>query len=742
MMKRNMIGSITRKALCCLLIAGMSASIIGCGAEVQAPAEENIELLNPVGVALNHEKAAYRNLYDYKVFAALTVPYTEEYELVQSQTFENFSAYPGEEVKRGDVILHSNTQNIDKQIEDLSKYIKEMENDYAEYIKETTESLIDPIQERDFYKAALDKHIPQKPDETIVEIDPETGEEVIVPNPEYEGWAASLDYTDGRYRSLYISIEKTEEAMRQRTAMYELDHKYQVAKLNRLREDRRNYTLSSKMDGVVTSVKLMATGDWMRSETPLVAVADPTRKLLKSDYINKALIVKAEDVYAIINGKRYEVDYQTMDNDEYNRLQERNDKVYSTFRFSGDVEDVEFGSFATIVILNKKLEQVLAVPKDAVRRDENGQYVYVVNGSESIYTPVKTGFSDGVYTEIVSGLEAGVDVLTEKATYMTGKTTVQVKKGSISNEFSSTGYMYYPSAEWVTNKVKYGTAYFVESHVSMYQEVKKGDVVATIKVVADNISLEKYKKQLSREQERLAELEAQKVDENSKKSHDQAVEAKQEVIKDLQKTINDMSADFRTTEIKATVDGIVTDIRQHEEQSLIYENDTICQISEETRSYIFVVDDKSQLTYGNKATISYKSNGQDGKAIGEVVTMNSMAISKALTTDNKTTTGWRQENAGALVALSPEDAGKMAGSNQTDNWWSRASYNVTVTTRSMDNVLVVPKKAVKENNGATYVNVKLADGTVETRSFIAGGSNNSYYWIVEGLTEGMEICLE
>ena len=85
----------------------------------------------------------------------------------------------------------------------------------------------------------------------------------------------------------------------------------------------------------------------------------------------------------------------------------------------------------------------------------------------------------------------------------------------------------------------------------------------------------------------------------------------------------------------------------------------------------------------------------------------------------------------------------MAGSTADDSgWWSRSAYTVTAEIRNMENVLLVPKGAVKEKDGATYVNVKLEDGSIESRSFIAGGSNNSYYWCVEGLTEGMEICLE
>ena len=85
----------------------------------------------------------------------------------------------------------------------------------------------------------------------------------------------------------------------------------------------------------------------------------------------------------------------------------------------------------------------------------------------------------------------------------------------------------------------------------------------------------------------------------------------------------------------------------------------------------------------------------------------------------------------------------MAGSSQEfDGWWNRSRFKVTVQIRSMRGVLLVPKKAVKEKNGCTYVKVKNQDGKAFYQSFIAGGSDLSNYWVVEGLSEGMEICLE
>lgn len=740
MRKKSIITKLGARAIAGILTACMTFSLAGCGETARNPEEtESIELLNPVGVAFHYEKAAKRTIYKTTTYSALICPYAEEYEFSSSQVFEDYTAYPGQSVKKGQTLLKSNTESVDKQIEDLTESMKQAAEEMEEYLKEANEALEEIAKKRDMLGDMMHKAQNNVPPQTITVTDPATGAVTEVSNPDYEVWNSQYTKLDTTYRVYYIDAEKRQQAISQKTELYNLDTEYRKKLLARLKQDRGNSTVDSKMDGVVAAIRYLDNNQWVSGETPLVAVADLDRKEMKCDYINKSTVAKAKDLYAIIHGKRYEIEYQAMDTDEYKRIQEENGKVYSTFYLKDDAE-VEIGTYAVIVIVEEKNENVVAVPKDAVKRDSTSQYVYVVNGTELVYTPVKTGISDGVYTEIVSGLEEGANVLTEQASKITGNRTAKLEKGSINYNFSSTGYLTYPSYVLEKNPVEYGTVYFVENYVSMYQQVKKGDVLAKVRVVPDTVQLEKNEQKLVREKERLAEL----IAEQEKDEYQKQIEAKQENIADLEELIADMKADFQVKEIKASINGIVTGINSYEAESLVRSGDAMYQISDETKSFLFVVDDRSQLTYGNEVTVTYKgSNGMDTQVTGEVVSLNQMVASRMLTTDNKVTTGWNNENAGAIIQLSPEIIGQMAGSTADDSgWWSRSAYTVTAEIRNMENVLLVPKGAVKEKDGATYVNVKLEDGSIESRSFIAGGSNNSYYWCVEGLTEGMEICLE
>ena len=62
----------------------------------------------------------------------------------------------------------------------------------------------------------------------------------------------------------------------------------------------------------------------------------------------------------------------------------------------------------------------------------------------------------------------------------------------------------------------------------------------------------------------------------------------------------------------------------------------------------------------------------------------------------------------------------------------------------MGDVLLVPKSAVyTAGTGNTYVIRKNPDGSVRLDRFVAGGSDNTNYWVAYGdLTEGLEICSE
>ena len=75
-------------------------------------------------------------------------------------------------------------------------------------------------------------------------------------------------------------------------------------------------------------------------------------------------------------------------------------------------EPLTAGSTFTAVIRHPAGETVPVVPKSAVLKTAEGEFVYTVNGKFYVRTPVKTGAADDKWVEITDGLYPGDQIVT------------------------------------------------------------------------------------------------------------------------------------------------------------------------------------------------------------------------------------------------------------------------------------------------------------------------------------------
>ena len=720
-MRRKMILSL-------LLSVGLALSATGCGKEeIKQSAGEDIQLIEPVNVTVNYEEAEYRNLYDAEVYSATVVPYIEEYSSEDGMVFHHYGAYPGEAVEKGDTLIHSDPEAINKKIEDMEDKIKNMEEEFQDYKAEVEEYLKEQQNRWGTLKYCVDAYENIRPEEYV---DGSTVSGGVagtqVKNPEYSSWETEYNKYIGPYRILDHEINTRKLALEQRTELYELDHAHYLKLLAELKEEKKDASIISKMTGTIVATQFCDQGNYIAKDVPVIAVGDMNQKLLKCEYINGATIKKAVDVYALIDGKRYELEYQPIESDEYVRLISQGETVYSTFTILNP-EDINIGDFAVIVVVNDSRTGVLSVPKAAIHKDDTGSYVYTVEEGAKVYTAVKTGMSDGAYTEIVSGVTGGDKILVEN-TGKTGSSTAKVTKGSFSSSFEGRGFIQYPSSSYIKNPVENGTVYFVSSDIQAYQHVEVGDVIATVRVVSDEVALSRNETKRTRLLERINDLQKQDAEANKK-----SIESMKEQLSELEETIAKQKSDFATTQIRADRSGIVIWMEEFEEEDILQKGCNILGVADEDTCYVVVENPNQLLQYGNQVQIEYSgADNQTRTAQGMVANMSKIGVSSKLTTEY------------AMISLPKEQISDMAQSVPRDNnfWGNWYRYDVTGTIREMDNVLTVPKKAVQDINGCTYVSVVDETGKVVTQSFIAGGYNSDYYWVVDGLTEGMEVCLE
>lgn len=698
-------------SLLCLILVLIMTFLSGCGEKNQDASASSITLLEPVSAAASYEEVACRNLYKVKVYSSFVFPEVQEYSFSEGVKFSEYAAYPGETVKKGTILAYSDTTGLEKQIEDMEEAIAKMEEEFNEYKKTTQEAINKPKGEIANLKSIVEAYIKAEPS---------------AESPDHQQWEREYLGFEGQYRILAHSTDTLQVQLEQKTQLYELDHARNVELLTAMKKQLKKGSISADFKGEVMAIAQIGAGSGVQAEAPVIAVGDRDKKILKCQYINQSVITKAQEVYALINGVRYEVTYQAVETEVYNELKAQGETIYTSFILEGAGQEVQTGDFAVIVVTEKRCEEALSVAKEALHKDESGYYVYILNGSESIYTPVKIGMSDGVYTQILSGLELKDKVILGEVSGH-GQKRAKVEMGSFYSEFKGTGYMMYPSTTIVKNPVEYGTTYYIETKVALYQQVKAGDVLAEVRVQSDENALQKQKRKLERMEERLRDLEKEKDQDNSKQ-----IEQKKKDIEEVKELIASMENDKLVTKIKAKKSGIVINIYRHVTEDILAPGEAIMEIADENICYIVLENTNQQLNYGNTAVISYKDMaGNDKKTEGLVSNLSEMGVSNNLSMEY------------SMLLLPSNVVSEMAVTTQgREGWWSRNSFAVSARVRNMDNVLVVPKKAVKEINGSTYVYVVEEDGTVTARSFVSGGYNDTSYWVVEGLKEGMEICLE
>ncbi|MBR6325824.1 MAG: hypothetical protein IKR61_03390 [Lachnospiraceae bacterium] len=700
-----------RKKLLQISISALLALslLAGCGS---APAEEEeVELIEPVGVTADYAVVTRRDLQTVKILNGKVVPKVSEVTFSGGQNFKKYGNMPGMNVRAGDVIVYGSTESIDNQIKDLQEQIDAASEDMTDYLSETNKQLAEYIQHEKNCADVMDS------------FDGMTEEE----RENYENYDSEYEKYRRIYQQATAQREKCEQELKKKTELYALDSEYNQKKLRRLQKKREEVLALAPVDGNLVAINYFDENSWVAKETPVGAVGDLNALELKTDQVFESEVKRAEDVFAIVNGKRYEVEFKKSESAAASEGETASADGYATFLVDDPAHEVKAGDFGIVVLIARQEKDVLSVPKDAINTDSDGTFVYRYEGDTTVFTPVKTGLSAGMFTEIVSGLEEGDRVVSEYRV-TAGDRTTTLKKGRIYTTFKQNGYLFYSQTEWVKNPVEYGTAYLDEIKVQQYERVEKGQTVAIIRVKPNALEIARSERTLLRAQEDLAELVRTNVNDSNAKQ----IGRQNRTIADLQKKISEMKTDAATTEVKAPYSGIITGMIQFEEGDILQKDGRVVQISSEDNCYVVCEDENGQLTVGNEVLISYSDNNVGTIGVrGDVVTVAPCALSKSLAT------GY------TLMKVSPEDMTTLSGINQgAGGWWMRAYFTITSEVRSMDNVLLVPKTAVKLEGGVTYVKVKDADGRAEYVSFIAGGSDNNNYWVVSGLSEGMTICLE
>lgn len=202
-----------------------------------------------------------------------------------------------------------------------------------------------------------------------------------------------------------LELQALENEFEEWTALNEIDRAEQEKTIAALYARMEASVLRAPCDGTV--VYLSATdGGYASATIPLVWIADSAERHITTDYITADAVSKANEIYALVDGKRVEVEYLPMSRADYLAMLASDEGRKSRFILkNANGNPVEDGMNVILFVISDRVEDTLILPSTAVRRDSTGFFVYVLENGAS----VRRGITRGVYTDALTEIRGGVE---------------------------------------------------------------------------------------------------------------------------------------------------------------------------------------------------------------------------------------------------------------------------------------------------------------------------------------------
>lgn len=358
-------------AIAALLIC--TGSITGCatGTQTAAAIAETPSLLTPLEVPVNSTVVGYHDILVSSYYEATIVPYVEEYIFTIGGKVAEVYYELGDTVEKGALLAELDHERIDSQIESLENRInsrkKAVEKDNSAY---------------------------------TVQI-----EKLKLKKSQIKSGAVASSNPSGDMAVIDCDIAIYETRIRQNTENLERDLVDLEEQLELLKEDYNNYFLYAPMSGEVVYV---STDTTIEAGDSIIAVADLATKYIQASPAAEYGIYNAYDVYALHNGKSYDIMHvPTIYDTTCENLVSAKGK-FANFFVNGSMDEFNYGDYVLICIDSTYVENALSVPNTSLYSDSTGTYVYLVS-EDGVRTrkEISTSISDSIYTIVVDGLKEG-----------------------------------------------------------------------------------------------------------------------------------------------------------------------------------------------------------------------------------------------------------------------------------------------------------------------------------------------
>ena len=197
------------------------------------------------------------------------------------------------------------------------------------------------------------------------------------------------------------------------------------AQLNLAKLDLSYTRVTAPISGVVAQ-RMIKTGN-------LVQISTPIFRIVENDRLEATLNVPERNLEAIRNGLPVTMTVDAVPGKSFDgrvaRISPVVDSGSGTFRvicaFDGGGV-LQPGMFGRIAVVFDRRAGALAIPRIAMLEDDNQPAVFTVRDGKAVRVPVKTGYVEGEWVEVLSGLKGGDSVVTAGKAALRDGVPVQV----------------------------------------------------------------------------------------------------------------------------------------------------------------------------------------------------------------------------------------------------------------------------------------------------------------------------
>lgn len=355
-----------------LAAALLLCPLTGCGdsgAAAEAP-----ELIEPVGVDVDTATVKKMDLSGVESYQGQIIPEIKDLYFVNSGNIGEMKVSPGDKVKKGQLL--ATLTSVDANVKKLQEQIKEKQAENKD-ANEISKCDIEKLREE---VLQLEKQVKAAKGEK-------------------------------QKKGLRKQVKEKQEDIKLAKLRLTQQKENQALEIKQIREDISDAKKQTKESKLISPVngEIISTaggsGYMVQGGTTAIRIANMDKPRIQTEFIGDSVLGGASSYLATVNGKQYRVKKEEQ---EFTSLEiEMGQKPpNSCFDFEDNVK-LNVGDTATIDFYSDMAKDALVVPSNAVFRDKQDAYVYLMNGNVKKRTSVTTGTVTDAYTQLLTGVKEG-----------------------------------------------------------------------------------------------------------------------------------------------------------------------------------------------------------------------------------------------------------------------------------------------------------------------------------------------